>query len=133
MLVRIYNWSRLLCVAKTVLITSEMSPEILRIGIAPWTGLIEQCVVDSASLNVTKACSWRGFDAEILYYLLAISQIQYELIPYGQFSDDANFGVLLDNGTYTGMLNDIVNGNIDMSGIPIFHIRSNIVQVYHGQ
>jgi hypothetical protein len=91
--------------------------EILRIGIAPWPGLIERCVVDSASLNVTTSCAWRGFDAELLYYLLTISRIQYEIVPYGQYDEEPDFGEMLANGSYTGMLADIVNGNVHMSGI----------------
>jgi hypothetical protein len=91
-----------------------MNKSILRIGIAFWPGAIEQCVVDRSSFKYSPDCAWLGNDAQILSYLLKLTRIPYELVPYGQHGASYEWGILDQNHIWTGILGDLQSGVIDM-------------------
>ena len=103
------------------------SPESapVRIGLAPWPGAVEPCVIRRADeyrrsgrspLIASADCPWVGIDAYLLNLLIETANVTAEFVFYGENGTEFEWGRRMDGGEWVGMLGDVLNGTIDMVG-----------------
>ncbi len=88
----------------------------LQIGAQVYKPRVNPCSLEN--LNPRPRCSTPGSDAEILGYLLEVSNISYKLQPHHNMP----WGAFV-NGTWNNMLGLVLNGTIDTVSTTYFHLK----------
>ncbi len=88
----------------------------LQVGAQVFEPNVYPCSLEN--LNPRPGCSMPGCDAEILGYLLQLSNTSYKLRPHYGTPWGGYF-----NGIWSGMLGLVLNGTIDMISSPFFHLK----------
>uniref|UniRef100_A0A914XE64 Uncharacterized protein n=1 Tax=Plectus sambesii TaxID=2011161 RepID=A0A914XE64_9BILA len=83
----------------------------IRIATVAYPPYVNDCGV--FTLQPTKDCPYPGVDHEILGHLLAFANISYEIFPH---TGEVNWGDLQADGTYDGLMGDVINGMYDTIG-----------------
>uniref|UniRef100_A0A914X843 Ionotropic glutamate receptor L-glutamate and glycine-binding domain-containing protein n=1 Tax=Plectus sambesii TaxID=2011161 RepID=A0A914X843_9BILA len=83
----------------------------IRIATAAYPPFVNDCGI--YTLIRTDECPQPGVDHEILGQLFAYAKIPYELYPH---TGDVNWGEVQPDGSYDGLIGDVINGKFDTIG-----------------